>query len=132
MNRNYITTLSLIALLLCGCSKQKQLSQLLFAADHVVATNHNGQTFSCTVSGGEVNKLAEAVASAKIPHGLKALDFRNPFNWDVAFYAGTGTNSLAVMHLLNHGFFELDGVQYCDGTGVAEAFWKKLEETRTR
>jgi hypothetical protein len=126
----FATFLGLLMLVLCGCSKQKQLSQLLSAADHVVATNHNGQAFGCTVSGAEVSNLAKAVASAKIPHGLKALDFTDPFDWDVEFCAGT--NSLAVMHLLNHGFFKLEGVEYCDGTGVAEAFWEKLEENRMR
>jgi hypothetical protein len=48
----------------------------------------------------------------------------------VEFYAGT--NDLAVMHLLKHGIFKLEGVEYIDGTGVAEAFWKKLEDDRTR
>jgi hypothetical protein len=127
----YATFLSLLMLVLCGCSKQKHFSQLLSAADHVAATNRNGQVFGCIVSGAEVSNLAKAVASAKRPYGLKALDFtRDPFNWDLEFYAGT--NSLAVMHLLGNGFFNLEGVQYCDGTGVAEAFWKKLEADRMR
>jgi hypothetical protein len=114
-------------LVLCGCSKQKHLSQLLSAADHVVATNRY-QAFGCTISGAEVSNLTKAVASAKRPpYGLQESDFTDPFVWDLEFYAGT--NSLAVMHLDRGGFFQLGGVEYIDGTGVGEAFWNKLDET---
>ncbi len=117
-------------LVLCGCSKQKHLSQLLSAADHVVATNRY-QAFGCTISGAEVSNLTKAVATAKKPYpGMKELDFKSPNDWDLEFYAGT--NSLAVMHLERHGFFQLDGIEYGDGTGVADAFWNKLDEAMRR
>jgi hypothetical protein len=107
-----------------------ELSQRIAEADHVVATNRNGVVFNCTISGVTVSNLAVAVASSIKPNGLADDDYKNPFVWDVAFYAGT--NSLAVVHLLNHGFFQLDGVEYVDSSGIAEAFWKKLEEDRLR
>jgi hypothetical protein len=130
----FATFLSLLMIVLCGCSKPMhppaEVSRRISTADHVAATNRNGIVFSCTISGVEVSNLAKAVTSAMKPYGLKESDYTNPFDWDLEFCAGT--NSLAVMHLLNHGFFKLEGVEYCDGTGVAEAFWKKLEEDRTR
>jgi hypothetical protein len=120
-------------LVLCGCSKSmhppEELSQRIAKADHVVATNRNGVVFICTKSGAEVSNLAKAVKSGTKNTLETDLDWTNPYDWDVDFYAGT--NSLAVMHLL-HGYFQLEGVEYIDGTGVAEAFWKKLEEDRTR
>ena len=122
----FATFLILLTLLLCGCSKQEHLSQSLSAADHVVATNCY-QTFGCTISGAEVSNLTKAVATAKKPYsGLKELDFKSPNDWDLEFYAGT--NSLAVMHLERYGFFQLEGIEYVDGTGVGEAFWNKLDE----
>jgi hypothetical protein len=107
-----------------------ELSQRIAEADHVVATNRNGVVVNCTISGAAVSNLAVAVASAIKPSGLTEDDFKNPFVWDVAFYAGT--NSLAVVHLLKHGFFQLQGVEYIDGSGIAETFRKKLEEDRLR
>jgi len=124
--KHLATFLILAVFVVSGCSRQKELAQSLSAADHIVATNRY-QTFGCTISGPEVGKLAQAVGSASRPSGLAGMDVQNPNDWDLEFYAGT--NSLAVMHLLNHGFFQLEGVEYDDGTGVAETFWKKLGET---
>jgi hypothetical protein len=130
----FATFLSLLMLVLFGCSKPTHppvgLSQRIAEADHIVATNRNGIVFSCTKSGADVSGLATAVKSGTKKTWGTGLDWKSPFVWDVEFY--TGTNALVVMHLLKHGFFQLEGVEYIDSTGGVEAFWKKLEDDRTR
>jgi hypothetical protein len=102
--------LSLLVLVLCGCSKLTHLSQRLATADHIAAINRNGIVFSCTISGAEVGNLAKAVKSGTGKTWGANEDWGSPFVWDVEFYAGT--NSLAVMHLLN----PLEILRLCRGT----------------
>jgi hypothetical protein len=128
----FVTFLSLLMLVLCGCSKPThppaELSQRIAEADHVVVTNHY-RAFGSAMSGAEISSLAKAVASAKKKTVGADFDWMSPRVWDIEFY--TGTNHLAVVPVC-YGIFQLEGVEYADSTGVIEAFWKKLDEDRAR
>jgi hypothetical protein len=126
--RCFATFLSLLMLVLCGCSKPThppaELSQRLAEADHVVVTNRY-LAFGSTMSGAEIGSFAKAVQSAKrVTYGTDT-----DCDWDADFFSGT--NRLEVIHL--HGDVVMfDGVQYRDDTEVVSRFLKKLQDERTR
>lgn len=76
-----------------------------------------------------MSNLAKAAKSAIKKTWGANLNWTDPNVWDAEFYAGT--NELAVIQIA-YGVFKLKDVEYSDGTGVVEAFWKKLEEARMR
>jgi hypothetical protein len=120
--------LSLLMLVLCGCSKPThppaELSQRIAGADHVVVTNRYLAVGS-TISGADIGSLAKAVASAqRVTYGSDT-----DCDWDADFFSGT--NRLEVIHL--HGdVLMFDGIQYRDDTEVVSRFLKKLQDERTR
>lgn len=57
------------------------------------------------------------------------MDWESPFVCNLEFYAGT--NLLASVPTV-YGVFNLDGVEYYDGSGVLQAFCKKVAGGRTR
>lgn len=123
---------SLLAVALCGCSDatrpQEKLSQQISKADHIEVTNRYS-AFGATITGADVSTLTAAVKSAAKKTAGANLDWMNPRCWDVEFY--TGTNRLGGFPIF-YGIFKLEGVEYGDGSGVVEAFWKKLEKGRTQ
>ena len=123
---------SLLAFALCGCSDATRppakFSQQLSTADRLEVTNRYF-AFGTTITGADVSSLTTAVKSATKKTAGTNLDWMSPSSWEVVFYAGT--NRLADIPIC-HGIFKLEGVEYNDGTGFAEQFWKKLEEDRIR
>jgi hypothetical protein len=124
----FATFLSLLVLVLCGCSKAThppaELSQRIAGADHVVVTNRY-LFLGSTISGAEVGSLAKAVASAqRVTYGTDT-----DCDWDADFFSGT--NRLDVIHL-HDSVIMLDGIQYRDDTEVVSRFLKKLQDERTR
>jgi hypothetical protein len=122
----------LLMFALCGCSEAThppaEFWQSLSKADHVVVTNRFF-AFGSTIAGAEVSNLVKAAKSAKKKTSGADLDWKSPRIWDAGFYAGT--NCLTIVPI-GFGEFKQEGVEYIDGTGVVEAFWKKLEEDRMR
>jgi hypothetical protein len=104
------------------------LAQHFSTADHIEATNRYF-AFGATITGAGVSSLTAAVKSARKKITGTGLDWRDPRCWDVEFYSGT--NHLGGFPTFS-GIFKLEGVEYRDGTGVMEEFWKKLEKDRTR
>jgi hypothetical protein len=126
--KRYAIFLSLVIVVLCGCSDATQpparFSQQLSSADRLEVTNRQS-AFGKTITGADVSSLTTAVKSAKKKTWGSGMDWMSPRSWEVAFFAGT--NRLAVIPVC-YGVFKLESVEYSDGTGVVEAFWKKLEE----
>ena len=130
--RHHATFSTLLMFALCGCSDAThppaEFSQRLSTADHVVVTNRF-YALESTITGAEVSNLAKAAKSAKKKTWGANMNWTDHNVWDAEFYAGT--NELAVIPMV-HDVFKLKNVEYNDGTGVLEAFWKKLEEGRMR
>jgi len=131
----YARFLSLVIFVLCGCSDVTQpparFLQRLTTADRLEVTNRS-YAFGTTITGADVRSLTTAIESARKKRLGAELDWRSPRTWDVEFFAGT--NHLADLPIC-YGVFKIDGVEYWEGSGVTEAFWKKLEaleEQRTR
>jgi hypothetical protein len=126
----HATFWSLMILAFCGCSKPAHLppevSKQLATADCVFITTNRFHASGSVITGREVSKLANAVASAR----LDRLPAAAIFDWDVEFYAGT--NFLTVIHLQGRVFM-LGEKQYVDDSGVLATFWQKLvAEDRAR
>jgi hypothetical protein len=117
---------------LCGCSVATQtpekFSQLLSSADQLVVTNRY-YAFGATITGTNVNSLITAIKSAKMKKWGADMDWGSPSVCNLEFYAGT--NCLTSIPL-DYGVFKLDGVEYSDGSGVLESFFKKVAEDETR
>jgi hypothetical protein len=130
--RHYAAFWTLLMFALWGCSEAThppaEFSKRLPTADRVVVTNRFSALGS-TITGAEVSNLAKAAKSATRKTWGANMNWTDPNVWDAEFYAGT--NELAVIPIV-HGVFKLKDVEYSDGTGVVEAFWKKLEEGRMR
>lgn len=56
------------------------------------------------------------------------MDWEDPFVCKLEFYVGT--NHVAGVPA-DRGVFNLDGVEYYDGSGIMEALCKKVTENRT-
>jgi hypothetical protein len=118
-----------MALMLFGCSKLAHLSQRLSTADRVVVENTNATAFSRTVTGVDVSNLITAIKSSKTKKWGTGMDWESPFVCDLEFYAGT--NHLASIPTV-YGVFNLDGVEYYDGSRVLETFCTNVAGYRTR
>ena len=121
-----------LAVGLLGCSDTTrpptQYLQQLSAADHLVATNRY-YGVGATLTRADADALATAIASArKNTLGAPMAWTDNPRSWDLKFHGVT--NGVLVIPTC-YGLFRLGGVEYRDGSGVLDAFWKRWEsETR--
>lgn len=123
---------SVLAFALCGCSvatrQVAKFSQQLSPADRLVVTNRY-YAFGATITGADVSSLVTAIKSSKTKKRGTGLDWGSPFVCNLEFYAGT--NHLASVPT-EYGVFNLDGVEYSDGSGVLEALFKKITGDRTQ
>jgi hypothetical protein len=115
--------MGLLSFLFGACSKQPS-TQRLAQADRIVATNIQFAS-SLTITGDEVGRVSRAVASANPDSNT----YGGYWDWNVQFYQGT--NCVAAIDLMDRTFWSA-GKQYTDGTGVLEAFYKRLSEEAER
>jgi hypothetical protein len=122
----------LLALAFCGCSvatrTPAKFVRQLSSADRLVVTNRY-YAFGAATTGTNVSSLIAAIKSSKTKKWGSNLDWEEPFVCDLEFYAGT--NRLASIPTV-YGVFNLDGVEYYDGSGVLEAFCTNVAGYRTR
>lgn len=121
-----------LAFALCGCSvatrTPAKFSRQLSSADRLVITNRY-YAIGATITGTNVSSVITAIKSSRTKKWGAGLDWGNPFVCNLEFYAGT--NHLASIPT-EYGVFNLDGVEYSDGSGVLESFSKKVARDRTR
>jgi hypothetical protein len=119
MKAKYVVGLLLVqAVALCACSPQKSLAHRLNGADRVIyAKNH--EDFSISVTGDEVKKIVQALASGKKESPLIAAspECRLEF-FKGAKHLAAITNSVSV--------FWIGQTPYSDRTGTLKTLRQRL------
>ena len=110
----------LVLFCLCGCAPQKNLAKRLKDSDRVVVTNKQ-EALSISITGAELDKLVQAIASGKKESPTVAC---SPV-FDLQFFKGsqhlvTVTTCIQV--------FWIDHQPFSDATGTLEALTQKYRE----
>jgi hypothetical protein len=123
--------LSLVVLISFGCSKAPllpvQLTQQIATADRVVLTNYPSS--SVEFLGAEAQNLVRAVSESKGQKLPKNTGLSCPVGVYLQFYRGTNLLAQVDGH---DGHFVIDDVSFSDSSGVLQAAWKTVYETRQK
>ena len=114
-----------------GCSRAPllpvELAQQIATADRVVLTDYPSS--SVEFVGAEAQNLLRAVSESKGQKLPKNTGLSCPGGVYLQFYRGT--NLLAQVHG-HDGHFVIDEVSYRDSSGLLQAAWKTVYETRQK
>ena len=121
--------LSLVVLTSFGCSKAPlfpvQLTQQIATADRVMLTNYPSS--SVEFLGAEAQNLVRAVSESKGEKLPKNTGLSCPVGVYLQFYRGTNLLAQVDGH---DGHFVINDVSFSDSSGVLQAAWKIVYETK--
>ena len=112
--------LMVLVLALGGCSAQKSLAQRLAGADRVIVTN-TSDGLGITVTGEQVKKVVEAIATAKKESPVVTA----AVGLSLEFYKGVEHLGTVIAA---YEVFVVDHEPYRDTTGTLKAIYERYRE----